>query len=264
MSNRSYDPWTRNISIGRNYATTNVAELLNRSILEKFTGFLNSPKSIAEYARLEGTHNGKLLNVDIARQLCPEFRASVEGANRYSGLTHKLASQWIKKRFQERLERDPTGSVVLLAGGGGSGKSTIARQALSRAISEAELVVDGVMAEYDSTARRIEDILFTERRLLYVYVFVPFPEAVRRVVSRSAEIGRIVEKDVLATAHAGAQATFFRVWKEYVNHRLIKLCAYDNSGEKPREMSIAEVAAVRYAQHDEDIGATAERLLASL
>jgi predicted ABC-type ATPase len=226
----------------------------------KLTQILAEPSSVQAYARLEGTLDGRLLNVDIARFLLPEYNTK-EGAQKYTRATHEPASSWIKAQFNQRLLEAPKGPVMMLAGGGGSGKSTVAQGILADVVRAAEVIVDGVMSDFGRTSRRIDDVIASGRRVIYAYIYVPYAIAAERVARRFERTGRDIPETVLVEDHIGAQQTFFHLLKRYRTIDMVDLAIYDNSSSKPKRMPIAELKAKRYAQDGESLQKTAARLL---
>ncbi|RYD49225.1 MAG: hypothetical protein EOP85_02030, partial [Verrucomicrobiaceae bacterium] len=144
-----------------------------------------------------------------------DFRPLIPGYNEADPLTrdtafHPTASA-ITTRVLERMLAEPpvTGKVLVLAGGGGSGKST----ALRVFSPEADLIFDTTFSypEYVDELRR--KIHTSGRKIEVLYVHRRFPLAFKNIVRRyidarenhAGDSPRIVPLSVAASAHIGAQ-----------------------------------------------------------
>jgi hypothetical protein len=227
---------------------------------KRFQQRLANPRAIEDYKSLTDTRGGKVLDVDVARWLCPEYAAGVEERKRWTGATSKPAAEFIKKLYEQKLKQEPVGYVLFLAGGGGSGKSTVTQGLLAEFLEGAEIVCDGTFARYDSARARVQAALDSGRPVTIAYVHRPFEAAVAGVAARYEMTGRWVPGRVLAMDHAGAQDAIDRLRQAYQGDDRIDFMAFDNSGEKAVEISMERLAELRYDVDGEGVKATAERL----
>jgi hypothetical protein len=233
--------------------------------IRRLQAILDSPQSLIDYASVPGSYGGKLLDVDLARLLFPDYAASLDGRAFWTVPMHPYVSFWVYEEFGRRiLLQPPKGFALLLAGGGGSGKSTLLARELAQLRDDCELAIDGVMADRGLTFERLDDILDSGRPIVYVYVYTPFATAIERVKLRERETGRPVPDVVLAKAHVGALNTFLAIHRSFGHLPEVTMQAYDTTAVPPREISIAEVRARRYTRPGENVEATAARLLTSL
>ncbi len=220
---------------------------------------LNAPDAEQAYAALPETMGGKVLAVDEARELSADY-VGTENRRRFAPATSAPSSAFIKKLFSQRLEAEPTGPVTFLAGGGGSGKTSVRKsQGLG---GESEIIVDGMMSEYDSAKRKVEQVLASGRPVEYVYIHRPFAKALTGTKERAKKDGRVFPPAELASAHVGAQDVALKLAAEYRDNPAVSFRVFDNSGtpEQVREISIDDLATMRYAQAGERVDQTAERV----
>ncbi|HEV8474598.1 MAG TPA: hypothetical protein VGR82_17605 [Methylomirabilota bacterium] len=232
-------------------------EAEEQAVHDRFTDRLAQPDAEAAYAAIADTQGGKILNVDDVRELSEDY---VTDRGAWGDATHDPASAFIDRLWEERLTAQPTGPVLLFAGGGGSGKSTIQKGVMRPEVDAADVVRDGVHGRYASTKQRIEDALGTGRDLQLVYVHLPFHEAVPRVADRAQKTGRTVPLERVAEDHVGAQETFLRISAEYADDSRVTVRMYDNTGSAPHEITREQLVALRYTRAGESLEATAARL----
>ena len=80
---------------------------------------------MAEYNALPDAQGGKVLNIDTARELSPDYATSRESRALLSPAVHEPASFFIKQLYADRLaEMPPDSTVMFTSGGTGVGKST--------------------------------------------------------------------------------------------------------------------------------------------
>ncbi|MBA3683760.1 MAG: zeta toxin family protein [Planctomycetes bacterium] len=230
----------------------------DEQVAASLTQLLSRPDAAEAYASLPGTMGGKILNVDEARKLSPEY---VADPGRYSVATHGPSSEFIKRLLAERLRAEPTGSVLLLAGGGGSGKSTVINGYLAPGVADADIMFDAVLGDFSRARNIVDEAIASRRAVDVVYVHRPFEAAVEGVANRAQTEGRIVPPEVLAKAHAGAQDTILRLGKLYADNEFVRVAIIDNSGVTAQPMSLDDLATVRYDQRGEGAEATAAKLL---
>lgn len=226
--------------------------------------FANFDAAREAYAKLPESEGGKVLNVDIARELSQDYAASKESRNRLSVATHEPASAFIKKLYIYQLKNAKPGSVMFLAGGGGSGKSTVKDGPARADRDRAAIIMDAVLGNFDKASRQIDEALRHERPVSVNYVHAPFAAAVERALSRGARIGRTVPLEVLAEAHAGAQDTAIRLVERFAGNEKVQVNAYDNTGKTAVPMSIAQLVAIRYTPADGTVKDTAAALAEGL
>jgi hypothetical protein len=232
--------------------------------LRRYQAILDSPQSHLDYAQLPGTCGGKLLDVDLARLLFPDYAASHDGVAQWTIPMHPLASAWVYREFKRRILLAPRSFVLHLAGGGGSGKSSLLATELAQILEDCEVAIDGVMSDQGRTFDRMDQLLDFGRKITYVYAWAHFKTAYQRVRDRELRMGRPVPRDVLAKAHVGAQNTFLAVHQEYSDLEEVTVYAYDTTAVPPRRISIDDIRAMRYARPGECEEETAVRLLATL
>lgn len=169
------------------------------------------------------TRFGRFIDTDMAREFCPEYRADAEGRSRWSRATYKPA-KWLSEQVYLRLLGsirfwEKRARVIFTSGGSGSGKTT-ARLALWQenlvSVPSPEdrvigVVVDGTLSNFDLAQQQIVTALAAGHVVAVLHVDVEFEDAVRRVIRRAVEMGRVVTLENLAKNHVEARSTFLRL-----------------------------------------------------
>lgn len=190
-----------------------------------------------EYADLLEAKGGKVLSVDAARELSPDY--VTDRTN--SAAVHEPASAFIKRLYAERLaevpDADQVAEVVFTAGGTGAGKTSGLR--FTKTADASQIIMDGNLAKFGSAKRKIDQALAAGKRVVINYVHRDPLEAfvngaMPRAVKQEAEFGsgRTVPIRVHASTHSGAAETVKRLATEYADDARVDLTIVDNSNGK--------------------------------
>jgi hypothetical protein len=218
-----------------------------KALAERFKRELSTPESEINYKNIPEAMNGKILDVDLARRLCPEY---VENAKLWTGATSSPAAAFIEKMFMKKLKENPAGQVVFFAGGGGSGKSTVVHKLFPDTIEKCEIVFDGTLSNSATSLGRIRAVVESGRTALVVYIHRPFHEAVTSVAKRYSETGRWIPAEVLVKQHLGAQDALMCLVDYFEDNPSVSFRVVNNAGFRPSEMSIGHFMTERYIQND--------------
>lgn len=222
-------------------------------------------KLIADYAKLEDSQGGTVLNTDTARELSPEYLSD----RTRSADVHEAASDTIKTIYEAKLARPtPEGRepvVMFTAGGTGAGK-TSAIQAAGAALGKPEIVYDTNMNTLGSALDKVEQALDAGRQVRIAYVYRDPVEALTGGAipraQRQAEkfgTGRTVPLQEHARTHAGVRGVMDAIEQRYADDPRVELVAIDNSRGKGQQ-EIVELASLPKVEED----SLRERLQASL
>jgi hypothetical protein len=224
---------------------------------------LAQPDAIEAYAGLPGTLGGKLLNVDEARELAPEYAADKAGKTKHTLSTQRPAGAFVEQRLADMLAAPAEGPVLFMAGGGGSGKTTVSSSLLPGVVAEAEIILDSVFASVEKSAARVEAALASGRDVAIAYVHRDALEAARDGVAGRFELtGRWVPAAVLAGDHVNAQQTLLELAERYKDDERVTIQVFENkTGEQPREMTLDELRDMSYTNNDETAVEAEQRLL---
>ncbi len=243
-----------------------------RKVETDFAKVLSTPDAVEKYAALPHTEGGKILDVDEARAISPDYSQDSESQMLHTLSTHKPAAAWIRKRFAEMLAAPPgdenAGHVLFMAGGGGSGKSTIRNGLLKDVAAKSEIILDGTFQKESTARENIEAVLKTGRHLTVSYVHRPFESAMASVKARFEAHGggRWVPPEALANDHVMAQQTFLKLAEEYASDPNIEFKAFNNpdsrpgSAVTPTELTIDELRNLSYTKDGETSKEAIERL----
>lgn len=180
---------------------------------------------VDEYEALPGAMDGRLLDVDLARELSPQYRADRSRASE----VQDAASEFISRLYAERMSVPQDGVVVLMAGGSGAGKSS-AQELLGPVLDGAETVLDGTLSAEGRAAERVQQALDAGRSVQVIYVYRdPVRAFVDGVIPRAMATGRAVPVDAVARTHAGAAATVRELQRRFGTHPQFNLLAIDNA-----------------------------------
>lgn len=183
-----------------------------RMVFDGLVARVTNPHADRDYDRLQGTGGGRVISVDLARFLAPEFR-TWSGRLRHTLSTASPAGAYAHDRLSRSLRSHPgpRKRLIITAGGAGSGKTT----QLSGHTSLADLVFDNQLRNH----ARAREVLVTARlhgwEVEVVYVHRPFHDVVRAVIDRSQRTGRWNSLKELPRTHADAQRTILRLWSEF-------------------------------------------------
>ncbi|HXG68343.1 MAG TPA: zeta toxin family protein [Blastocatellia bacterium] len=181
------------------------------------------------------------LGADNARALFPVYNESPESRARYSSALNSSASALVRHIWQKQLRDPNVESIVITAGGPGSGKTSSLGVLGSL---DAQLRLDTVMGEYEGSRKRVQDTLDAGKDVILVYTYTPADEATRRAYDRARDEGRPVPLRIIARDHFNAIRTFLKLYEEYKDHPGISFNVVDNSGE-PGEMHVVTIDFLR-------------------
>jgi len=206
---------------------------------------VDDPEQIArDYAALDESDGGRILNTDTARELSPEYLAD----RTRSADVHEAASDTVKLLYEQKLAQPtPAGmdnTVLFTAGGTGAGKTTGMR-AMGDAIGRPEIVYDTNMNTLSSAVDKIEKALAAGRNVDIVYVYRDPVEALTGGAipraQRQAEkfgTGRTVPLAEHAKTHVGVRPTMEAIAARYADDPRVQVSAVDNSRGKNKQQVV--------------------------
>lgn len=208
--------------------------------------YLGSDQAFDEYADHQETLGGKKLNGDLFRELHPGFKGDNDSRTLHTLSTHQPAGAMVKQQFAAMLDEPVTGGVMVMAGGGGSGKSTVLGQ-IDKDANAADIILDAVMSKESNKSKGgafdvIDAAIASGRPVSYNYVHRPFEEAMVGVDQRFFKDGggRYVPNEELVSAHIGAQETMLAVAARYGDpaskhfNPKVEIVVFNNSGQKAK------------------------------
>jgi hypothetical protein len=211
-----------------------------------------SDRSIAD------TQGGRILNVDMARELSPEY---VEERNR-SAEVHEPASEFIKKLYAEKLAEEPkTGQVagvLFTAGGTGAGKTTAIESVpgLKAVADRSQIIYDTNMNKLSSAASKVEQALKAGKDVHIAYVYRDPEEALRQgALPRAMRMGRTVPVEEHAKTHAGSFDVIKKLQERYAGDPRVTFSIVDNSLGRgnARLSSMEQIGEKRYNVSAEEL-----------
>jgi hypothetical protein len=191
--------------------------------------------AVERYNGLEDSAGGKILNVDVARELSPDY---LEDRTR-SAAVHEPASAFIKRLYAEKLAEAPKAGedplVVFSAGGTGAGK-TSGLAAMGGLAQRAQIIYDTNMNRLESAVQKIEQALAAGKQVRIVYTFRDPIEALTggalpRAMRQEAKFGsgRTVPLSEHLATHEGSRQTMDELASRYAGDQRVQIAAIDNS-----------------------------------
>lgn len=215
----------------------------------------NPDKLLRDYAALEDSDGGRVLNTDTARELSPEYLAD----RTRSADVHEAASDTIKLLYEQKLAQPtPEGfdsTVLFTAGGTGAGK-TSALKARGEVGGRPEIIYDTNMNTLSSAVDKIEQALAAGRDVDIVYVYRDPVDALtngaipraQRQVERFGS-GRTVPLREHARTHAGVRPTIEALAARYAEDPRVNIDVIDNSGGKGQQ-KMTDLASLPRVEED--------------
>jgi PBSX family phage portal protein len=212
-------------------------------VTEQFWNQLKDfPAAVAQYKALTDekgknlTDHGKILNVDFARELSPDYSASKDARSLLAAAVHEPASDFIKKLYAQDLISQPAEGesplVMLTAGGTGAGKSTAIENVaeISDISKTAQVIYDTNMNTYDSALLKINQALDAGKDVRIAYVYRDPTEAmVNGALPRAMRMGRTVPAENQSITHAGSYDVVSRLAAKFEGSDHVKFAFIDNS-----------------------------------
>ena len=201
-----------------------------KGLNEELEDYINEdiPRALDEYAEIDGTKGGKLLDVDLARNLSPEYRADKSLAAQ----VHEACSTFVQMMYDLRLQNaKPGGIVTFMSGGGGAGKSS-AEHILAKDLEASHTIFDSTLSSLDKAKRNIRAALDREQFVIIAHVYrEPVDALVNGVFNRAMDPknGRTVPLEAMVKSHAGSNEVIRELEKEFGDDPLFKIRVIDNS-----------------------------------
>lgn len=191
------------------------------------------PAAVQEYNALPDSQGGKVLNVDTARELSPDYSTSRESRSLLSSAVHEPASYFIKRIYADKLAEMPSGGTVMFTSGGtGAGKSTAINnvQSVKGAMDQAHIVYDTNMNGFSSAQQKIDQALNAGAKVEIAHVQRdPVEALVNGALPRASRMGRAVPLSAHEATHVGSADTIVKLADHYKNDPRVTIRVLDNT-----------------------------------
>ncbi len=167
-----------------------------------------------EYERLEGTDGGHSIDADEARELSAAYRAERSRAADIHAATSRLVQYLYRRALARPVAKGRDNAVLFLAGGGGSGKSTVRKNVFGG--NTADITLDGTFSDLKKARANIAAALATGREVVIIFVYRPVGLAAKNVIDRALRSGRSVPIEALVKAHVNVKDTPAKTWESLV------------------------------------------------
>jgi hypothetical protein len=194
--------------------------------------------AIADYARLEDSQGGKVLNTDVARELSPDYLKN----RTLSAAVHEPASWLVKEMYARKLAEPPGPGedplVLFSAGGTGAGKTT-GLAAVPEVTNRAQIIYDTNMNKLSSAIDKIDQALEAGKDVHIVYTYREPIEALKsgalpRATRQEKQFGsgRTVPVGEHLATHIGSRAVIEQIAAHYAGDSRVTMDVIDNSRGK--------------------------------
>jgi len=185
----------------------------------------------AEYAKLDGTDGGNIINTDIARELSPDYSNSLQSRSTMSNAVQEPSSWLADKLYERRLARPvregKEASVMFTAGGSDAGKSVSLG---SEEAQRADIIYDGNMNNLPKARKRIAAALKSGRNVNIQFTYRDPIDAFKNgVLPRAMKFGRAVPVEAHADTHNGSFKTVMALARQYADDDRVTFRSVDVS-----------------------------------
>lgn len=238
------------------YAILKNRYLKPTGVTERLTAKLSTREAEAEYNALKDTRGGKVLSVDAARELSPDYLKN----RTLSADVHEPASAFIKRQYAKKLAEAPKAGeepeVIFNAGGTGAGKTT-GLDLLKGEADHAQIIYDTNMDSFGSSVTKIEQALKAGKAVKILYTFRDPLEALRKgALTRAMRqegtfgSGRTVPLESHIKTHKGSRATVEKLIEKYHGDERVQIRVIDNSRGRGNAVvsSLEKLPGVDYTQ----------------
>jgi len=184
---------------------------------------------VQRYSEIKGTEGGRKIDVDMARDLDPDYVAGKKEAFDVQEFASKVADDAYLSRL-ENPDASKLPVVEAMAGGAGSGKSTALENA-GADLSQANVILDATPKTYASAISKIEAALASGHAFQVNYVLADVKTAWARALLRAERSGRAVPAEVFLATHTGALKTVKRLASEFDGSKSVLFRFFDNRGD---------------------------------
>jgi hypothetical protein len=215
---------------------------------------------------LPDSQGGKVLNTDIASELCEDYLKDRTKAQ----VIQRLSSAFIRKLYAEKLAEIKEPVVLFSAGGPGSGKSTVLQKhsTMVKAAAKSDIIYDTTMSHYGSAKGMIEQALSAGGAADVVLVIrEPINALVNGAIARAVEeeksygSGRTVTLDYFIHAHPDAIKNVIRLAEEYKDTPDVQFWLIDNTHDygNSKEVSLEQAKQIDFKDIEAKVKAALEK-----
>jgi hypothetical protein len=193
-----------------------------------------------------------VVGTDLAREMFPEYAASLDSRLRFAGAVQRPASALADAAFDRIVSECNEGFGLFTGGGTGAGKTiSIMRNGVAKAAFHgASVIFDGNFNSLKSSKSKLESVLGRQCRAVVVFVHRhPVAAYIKGVIPRALEQGRTVPIHAHLRMHRDAIATFLRVHKNFADNPNVSFIVLNNTGhelESFPQIDIDYLKAVKY------------------
>jgi hypothetical protein len=189
---------------------------------------------VNDYAKLEESRGGKVLNTDIARELSPEYAAN----RTLSANVHEPASAFVKQLYAEKLAQPakPNSTVLFTGGGTGAGKTTALEKLFPNISQQAEMIYDTNLNKLESATKKIDQALDAGRNVNIVYVYRdPVESLTEGALTRAERMkkelgsGRTVPIEEHLKTHVGVREVIPQLMEQYKDNPKVSIGVINNT-----------------------------------
>jgi hypothetical protein len=175
---------------------------------------------------------GVLVATDAAREMFPEYAASIESRLKYAIAVQKPAAYLADQVFTQVVSEETSGAAFFTAGGTGAGK-TEAIIRFSEEIRRAHVVYDSNFNSEKSAFSKVDAALSAGRVVSILFVHRhPVEAYLKGVIPRAVRAGRTVSIDGHLRMHSDAVKVVRKALKTYAQNAQVAIVVLNNTGHE--------------------------------
>ena len=197
---------------------------------------------------------GVVVSTDQARELFPDYSASLETRLRYSAAIQRSAGCLADMVFSEIVQEESGGNALFTAGGTGAGKTSAILQntETGQALAGARVIYDSNFNSFKSALAKVELALRAECSVSVIFVYRnPIEAYLEGVLPRALEQGRTVSIEGHLRMHQDSRSTFLKVQRRLQGNERVGFIVLANTGHESEAFK-TDIDYLRGIKYDDD------------